>query len=94
MPVVVRDVGVLTNGDTQLGCSVAPTEPAHARLLADLVYSDSARWQALLLRRRVEVGVVRGTLFVIFKSLVHAIRGISYIYRTRASRRASRRRVA
>jgi cellulose synthase (UDP-forming) len=94
MPVVVRDVGVLTNGDTQIGCSVAPTEPAHARLLADLVYSDSARWQALLLRRRVEVGVVRGTLFVIFKSLVHAIRGISYIYRTRASRRASRRRVA
>jgi cellulose synthase (UDP-forming) len=94
MPIVVRDVGVMTNGDIQLGCSSAPTEPVHDRLLADLVFSDSARWQALLLRRRVEVGVIRGTLFVIFTSLVHALRGISYIYRTRAARRASRRRVA
>lgn len=94
MPIIVRDVGVMTNGDIQLGCSSDPTEPVHDRLLADLVFSDSARWQALLIKRRVEVGVIRGTLFVIITSAVHAIRGISYIYRTRASRRAQRRRVA
>ena len=74
-----------------VGCRYAAIEPAHHRLVADLVFANSAQWTQFQLSRRGNPGLMRGTIWFFGLALFQTYRGLVYLVR---SLRGSRRRAA
>ncbi len=62
-----------------LGCRYEISTPLHSRMIADLVFSDSATWTRFQQRRRrYNMGVIYGTLRFLRIALVQTSRGLTY----------------
>ena len=80
-----------------LGCRYESSAPIHARMIADLVFSDAARWSRFQKSRRQNMGVVYGTLRFLRIAIFQTSRGLSYffkLYRLTPSSRAQAKAAA
>ncbi|WP_111430646.1 UDP-forming cellulose synthase catalytic subunit [Rhodobacteraceae bacterium DSL-40] len=77
LPILIRAVG--DDGDTvALGCRYAPETAEHRRLIADLIFANSAQWSEFQISRRRNPGVLLGTLGFLVTSVRATGRGLSY----------------
>jgi cellulose synthase (UDP-forming) len=73
-----------------VGCQYEAISPEHHRLIADLVFANSAQWTQFQLSRRGNPGLLRGTLWFFGLALYQTYRGLVYLTRSlRAPRAAS-----
>ena len=80
LPLVVRN----TEADGQtvaIGCRYAAIEPAHHRLIADLVFANSAQWTQFQMSRRGNPGLLRGTIWFLGLAMFQTSRGLTYFFR-------------
>lgn len=80
-----------------LGCRYETSTPLHARMVADLVFSDADRWSRFQKSRRQNMGVVYGTLRFLRIAIFQTSRGLSYffqLYRLTPSSRAEAKAAA
>ena len=80
LPLVVRN----TEADGQtvaIGCRYAAIEPSHHRLIADLVFANSAQWTQFQLSRRGNPGLLRGTIWFLGLAMFQTSRGLTYFFR-------------
>jgi len=64
-----------------LGCRFMPERGQDYRLIADLLYANSALWQQRQRSRQVNIGVIRGTLRFLAQSVYQTGRGLGYLLR-------------
>lgn len=77
LPVEIRNVAI--EGDLiSVGCLYKPQQAAHHRLVADLIFANSARWAEIQQERRTNPGVLRATLWFFSLSLYQTGRGLAY----------------
>ena len=82
LPLIIRSIARDEEG-IHLGCQPTLSSPVHYRLIADLVYSDSAQWMRFQGGRRKGVGVLAGTLIYLWWALYQTVRGIGFLMRRR-----------
>ena len=81
LPIQVRNMSV--EGDTMtIGCRYEATSGVHHRLVADLIFANSRQWTDFQLSRRRNPGVIRGTLWFLWLSIVQTGRGLVYLFRS------------
>ena len=81
LPVVVRNTA--PEGDTVVvGCQYVRSEPAHHRLVADLIFANADQWSQFLESRRRNPGVLMGTLWFLRLALYQTWRGLVYRFRS------------
>jgi cellulose synthase (UDP-forming) len=80
LPMAVRDVRADGQGYL-LGCRFNPVSAQHHRLIADLIYANSAQWSQFQQSRRVNIGVVRGTFWFLRLAIYQTGRGLAYFVR-------------
>ncbi|MCX5496909.1 UDP-forming cellulose synthase catalytic subunit [Kaistia dalseonensis] len=78
LPISVRTVAGGTGG-LMLGCRYDPTIADHYRLISDLVFSSSDLWYKFLWSRRVNIGILRGTIWFVGLALYQTGRGLGYL---------------
>lgn len=64
-----------------LGSRFLPLGATDYRLMADLLYANSATWRQRQVSRQVNIGIVRGTIQFLFMSLYQTGRGLAYFLR-------------
>lgn len=80
LPVTVRNVHL--DGQTiAFGCTYAASDPGDHRLIADLVFANSAQWTQFQLSRRGNPGLVRGTIWFLGLAFFQTYRGLVYFFR-------------
>lgn len=72
-----------------LGCRYMPESGRDYRLIADLLYANSATWQQRQRSRQVNIGIVRGTARFLGIALYQTGRGLGYLLRFGSSRGTS-----
>jgi len=72
-----------------LGCRYMPENGNDYRLMADLLYANSATWQQRQRSRQINVGIIRGTLRFLSIALYQTGRGLGYLLRFGSNRGAS-----
>ena len=82
LPLIIRSIARDEEG-IHLGCQPTLSSPVHYRLIADLVYSDSAQWMRFQGGRRKGIGVLAGTLIYLWWALYQTVRGIGFLMRRR-----------
>ena len=85
LPVFIRAMTTEGKG-VVLGCRYMPERGQHYRLIADLIYANSANWQARQSARQVNIGIVRGTIRFLGIALFQTGRGLGYLMRFGAGR--------
>ncbi|MET0600172.1 MAG: UDP-forming cellulose synthase catalytic subunit [Mesorhizobium sp.] len=81
LPVAVRNME--QDGQSiSVGCSYEAIEASHHRLVADLVFANSAQWTQFQLSRRGNPGLVRGTVWFFGLALFQTYRGLVYLVRS------------
>src|SRR5690606_26727154 len=81
LPVAVRNTA--PEGDTiVVGCQYVRSEPAHHRLVADLIFANADQWSQFLQSRRRNPGVLMGTLWFLRLALYQTWRGLVYRFRS------------
>ncbi len=80
LPMAVRNIARDGEG-VLLGCRFLPSEPQHYRLVADLIFANSTQWSEFQKSRRVNRGVIRGTIWFIGMALYQTGRGLIYLLR-------------
>jgi len=80
LPVDIRNTSG-TEGGLLLGCEFALTEANHYRLMADLLYANSAQWSSQQEARRVNIGILAGTVHFLGIALYQTSRGLGYMAR-------------
>ncbi len=88
LPVLVRNL----EQDGQMvsvGCQYEAISPEHHRLIADLVFANSAQWTQFQLSRRGNPGLLRGTLWFFGLALYQTYRGLVYLMRSLRAPRAA-----
>ena len=81
LPIQMRNV--IVDGDTMtIGCRYEPTSGVHHRLVADLIFANSKQWTDFQFARRRNPGVIRGTLWFLWLSIVQTGRGLVYLFRS------------
>jgi cellulose synthase (UDP-forming) len=88
LPCMVRHVTPST-GAAFVGVRYQPTAAVHFQLIADLLFANSEHWSAMQAARRVNPGVIRGTIWFVGLAASGMARGIFYIGRSRRARRAT-----
>jgi cellulose synthase (UDP-forming) len=78
LPISVRTV-INSEQGPMLGCRYEPTRGAHYRLISDLVFSSSDQWMKFQASRRVNIGILRGTIWFVGISLYQTGRGLLYL---------------
>lgn len=77
LPIEIRNVS--REGDLiSIGCLYKPSRAAHHRLVADLIFANSARWSEIQQERRTNPGVLRATVWFLSLSLYQTGRGLAY----------------
>lgn len=82
LPVTVRNMQAGQQG-MAIGCQYDPKGPDHHRLVSDLIFANSAQWTAFQLSRRVNPGLVRGTLWFLWLAAYQTGRGLVYLFKRR-----------
>jgi len=72
-----------------LGCRYMPEKGQDYRLIADLLYANSANWQQRQRSRQVNIGVIRGTLRFLAIAVYQTGRGLGYLLRFGSGRALS-----
>jgi len=80
LPIVIRNVAGAGN-NTSFGCSYAPARAIDYRLIADLLYANSEIWTQTQQSKRINVGILRGTLNFLIISIYQTGRGLGYLMR-------------
>lgn len=78
LPITVADVAKDGVGAMVRG-GFAATEPSHYRLIADLMYANSKQWTDFQRARRVNIGLIRGTLWFFSVAIYQTGRGLGYL---------------
>jgi cellulose synthase (UDP-forming) len=76
----IRNTSTSDNG-VVLGCQFALRSTNDYRLMADLLYANSAQWTNRLESRRVNVGIVVGTVRFLILAFYQTTRGLTYMVR-------------
>ena len=81
LPCMVRHV---TQGDggAFIGVRYQATTAAHFQVIADLLFANSDQWSAMQSARRVNPGLLRGTIWFNTLALREIWRGLSYLVRS------------
>ncbi|TDK35143.1 UDP-forming cellulose synthase catalytic subunit [Rhizobium deserti] len=78
LPVDVRHAESL--GDvTSIGCRYMPQKATDHRLIADLIFANSAQWSQFQTARRNNPGLLRGTIWFLGVALYQTTRGLGYL---------------
>jgi cellulose synthase (UDP-forming) len=93
LPVFVRNMQQEAQ-TTAIGCRYDASEPAHHRLIADLIFANSSQWTEFQLSRRGNPGLLRGTIWFLGLSFFQSSRGLVYLARTLRGKRAATEQVA
>ena len=80
LPLSVRNVA-LQSGGLAIGCRYLPSETSHHRLIADLLFANSAQWSDFQLSRRGNPGLLRGTYWFLKLAGYQTYRGLFYLGR-------------
>ncbi|MBB3929984.1 cellulose synthase (UDP-forming) [Kaistia hirudinis] len=81
LPINIRSVFASPKG-IAIGCRYEPSLPDHFRMIADLVFVSSDQWAKFQWSRRVNIGILRGTIWFIGLSLYQTGRGLGYLVRS------------
>ena len=80
LPLTVRSI--VEDGNTLIvGCRFHPTSAIHFRLIADLLFANSKQWSDFQESRRVNIGIIGGTLWFLKLSIYQSFRGMAYLMR-------------
>lgn len=69
----------------KIGCQYLPQEADHHRLVADLIFANSAQWTQFQNDRRRNPGIFLGTLWFLKLSIYETGRGLGYLFRSMRS---------
>jgi len=80
LPLAIRNA--VADGTTLVvGCRFNPSSAAHYRLIADLIFANSKQWSDFQESRRVNPGIIGGTLWFVRLSIYQTFRGLAYLMR-------------
>lgn len=71
-----------------LGCRFMPEQAADYRLIADLLYANSAVWENRQRSRQINIGIIRGTLQFLAIAVYQTGRGLGYFLRFSGDRQS------
>jgi len=78
LPVEIRNADSV--GDvTSIGCRYTPQQATDHRLIADLIFANSAQWTQFQMGRRHNPGLLRGTIWFLSIALYQTTRGLGYL---------------
>ncbi|KKB07372.1 UDP-forming cellulose synthase catalytic subunit [Devosia chinhatensis] len=80
LAIFIRSVSPETKGAV-LGCRYMPERGQDYRLIADLLYANSATWQQRQRSRQINIGIIRGTVRFLAIASYQTARGLSYLLR-------------
>ena len=81
LPVEIRNFETI--GDvSSIGCRYMPEKALDHRLIADLMFANSALWTQFQVSRRKNPGLLGGTLWFLGLAIYQTARGLSYLVRT------------
>ncbi len=78
LPITLRTIAPGAKG-VMLGCRYEPVVSDHYRLISDLIFSSSDQWAKFQWSRRVNIGILRGTIWFIGLSVYQTGRGLGYL---------------
>ncbi|SHF31099.1 cellulose synthase (UDP-forming) [Kaistia soli DSM 19436] len=78
LPITLRTIAPGSKG-IMLGCRYEPHVADHYRLISDLIFSSSDQWSKFQWSRRVNIGILRGTIWFIGLSVYQTGRGLGYL---------------
>jgi cellulose synthase (UDP-forming) len=81
LPVTIRNIN-RTPDSVAIGCLYEISEPAHYRLVADLIFANSKQWADFQLSRRGNPGLIIGTLWFLRVAFYQTYRGLAYFVRS------------
>lgn len=80
LPLTVRSF--VEDGNTMIiGCRFHPERAIDYRLIADLIFANSKQWSDFQESRRVNIGIIRGSLWFLKLSVHQSFRGMAYLMR-------------
>jgi cellulose synthase (UDP-forming) len=77
-----------------VGCQYVPKSALDHRLIADLMFANSAQWTQFQEGRRRNPGLIRGTIWFVGLSLYQTSRGLVYFFRSMRPEREEQRQAA
>lgn len=80
LPIEIRNVETIGDVST-IGCRYLPERATDHRLIADLIFANSAQWSQFQVSRRRNPGLVAGTLWFLGLAIYQTARGLSYLVR-------------
>jgi cellulose synthase (UDP-forming) len=81
LPVGIRNISQSPEG-TVFGCRYEPAEAFDHKMIADLVFANSAQWTQFQLSRRGNPGLLRGTAWFMRLAVYQTGRGLVYFSRS------------
>ncbi|WP_283192810.1 UDP-forming cellulose synthase catalytic subunit [Rhizobium sp. AN80A] len=93
LPLVVRNIQP-TEGLLAVGCQYAPKSALDHRLIADLMFANSAQWTQFQQGRRRNPGLIRGTIWFVGLAFYQTSRGLVYFFRSMRPEREEQRQVS
>ncbi len=81
LPITLRTIAPGAKG-VMLGCRYEPKVADHYRLISDLIFSSSDQWSKFQWSRRVNIGILRGTIWFIGLSVYQTGRGLGYLFQS------------
>lgn len=88
LPVDIRNFD-RTGDVTSVGCRYVPQKTLDHRLIADLMFANSAQWTQFQTARRNNPGLFRGTLWFLWLSVYQTSRGLGYLMRDLSKSRST-----
>ncbi|MEQ9690838.1 MAG: UDP-forming cellulose synthase catalytic subunit [Bauldia litoralis] len=80
LPLTIRS-SVMEDNALIIGGRFSPANASHYRLIADLLFANSKQWSDFQESRRVNIGIIKGTLWFLKLSIIQSGRGMIYLMR-------------
>ncbi|QFY62862.1 UDP-forming cellulose synthase catalytic subunit (plasmid) [Rhizobium grahamii] len=93
LPLAIRNIQS-SDGLLAVGCQYLPKSALDHRLIADLIFANSAQWTQFQQARRYNPGLIRGTIWFLGLSLYQTSRGLLYFFRSLRPEREEQRELA
>jgi cellulose synthase (UDP-forming) len=93
LPLIVRNIQP-TDGLLAVGCQYVPKSALDHRLIADLMFANSAQWTQFQEGRRRNPGLIRGTIWFVGLALYQTSRGLVYFFRSMRPEREAQRQTS
>jgi len=93
LPLIIRNIQP-TDGLLAVGCQYVPKSALDHRLIADLMFANSAQWTQFQEGRRRNPGLIRGTIWFVGLALYQTSRGLVYFFRSMRPEREEQRQSA